>query len=652
MVGGTNVFPYQVLRADTRRYNLYGRVQYDLSDGIQVWARGLYSYFRSQNVTAQIRAATGGTGPFLTISRDNPYLQAALTPAQLALIPAGGSLSIGYLGNDFGPPLNTVTSRTYSFSGGLKGEFGENWRWDVSTQYGRARSIAESTNTPITANFNNAINATTLNGQIVCASATARAAGCQPINILGRASYSPAAYAYAFGTAFAAANTTLFETAANLNGEPFSLWAGPVSVGFGAEYRKETFVTDVDPLSQAGAFLARTPRNFPKASQSVKEAYIETIVPLLDVDWFGGKLDFNGAARVTDYSVSGRVKTWKVGLVWKPIPDIMLRGTLSRDIRAPSLPELFTATVASVPRPLVIDPRPAFAGQLPYAYDAVTGGNVNLRPEIARTASAGVVLSPRFLDRLQLSVDYYKIRIREAIGATGAGTIITNCIGTGVADVSSPFCSLITFANNNPNTGAVLSVVSNNANFAEFKTKGFDLGLNYVQPLSDFFTDADGRLVLNVQATHVQEYRSTFDVSLLFPNGVNRAGQTGAIFGGTAGLPKWVVNSTLSYRGGKFQSSLQHRWISRGRFNNAFVGPDQAGYSPTLVNSINDNIIPVVGYVNFSASFNAGTNDQRRELYLTINNLFDKDPPLPAINNNAYYDLLGRAYRIGFRFSL
>jgi len=644
MVGGTNVFPYQVLRAATRRYNLASHAEFEISPSVQLWAQGLYSDTSADNVSAQIRAATGGTTSFLSISRNNPYLQAALTPAQLALIPANGSLSIGYLGNDFGPPLIHNKSETYDLSGGLKGDFGDSWRWDVGTQYGRNRSTSDQANTAITANFLNAINAVSMNGQIVCASDAARAAGCEPINILGHASYSPGAYAYAFGTTHAVAVSTLFEATANLNGEPFSLWAGPVSVGVGAEYREESFKTDVDPLSQAGAFMARAPRNFPKVGQNVKEGYLETIVPLLKEDWFTGSLEFNGAIRVTDYSVSGSVTTWKTGLVWKPIPDIMLRGTLSRDIRAPSLTELFTTAVAAVPRPIYADPRAAFAGQPSYAYDVISGGNVNLKPEIARTLSFGAVLNPRFLSRLQASVDYYQIKVHDAIGSTGAGTILTNCLGTGVANVGSPYCSLITFANNDPVKGQVLSVVSQNANFAQFNTRGLDLAASYYQPVGA------GRITFNAQATRVFEYRSTFDVSLLFPNGVNRAGQTGAIFGGSPGIPKWAVNTSLAYRGERLETSVQFRWISQSHFDNSLVGPDDPSYSPTLVNSTSNNIVPARGYVNLGASYNIGSEIHRIELYGAINNLFNQAPPLPAINNNAWYDLFGRTYRVGIRF--
>ena len=650
MVGGTNVLPYQVLRAATQRYNLVGNLEFDFSDNVTAWVRGIYAETEAENISAQIRAATGGTTGFLSLSRNNPYLQAALTPAQLALIPANGSLTIGYLGNDFGPPRIKNEGRLYSFAGGLKGTIGSNWRWDATLAYGRNRSEQLQSNTAITANFLNAVNAVSLNGQIVCANAAARAAGCQPINILGRASFSPEAYAYAFGTSDAVAITTLFEAAANVNGEAFSIWAGPVSLGAGVEYREESFLTRVDPISQAGGFMARAPRDFPKAEQSVKEAYLEAIVPLLSEDWFTGALDLNGAVRLTDYSTSGSVTTWKAGLTWKPIPDILLRGTLSRDIRAPSLPELFTAAVQTVPRPLYADLRPAFAGQPQYQYDVVTGGNVNLKPEIARTTTLGAVFNPRFLSRLQFSVDYYQIKIREAIGANAAASVLTNCLGTGVGDPANPFCQLITFANNNITTGAVQSVVAQNANFAQFRTKGLDFGLSYTQPLSDFAASLPGRLVFSAQATHVIEYRSSFDISPLFPNGVNRAGQTGALFGGSPGLPDWAVNANLGYRDSRFEANVQYRWISRSRQNNAQVGPDDPAYSPALVNSISNNIIPAVGYVNIGASYNFGKEGTKQQLYFVVNNLFNKAPPLPAINNNAWYDLLGLSYRVGVRF--
>lgn len=184
---------------------------------------------------------------------------------------------------------------------------------------------------------------------------------------------------------------------------------------------------------------------------------------------------------------------------------------------------------------------------------------MGLKPEIGRTDSLGVVFTPRFLANFNFSVDYFSIKVNNAIGATGAATSLTNCIGSGAVDLTSPYCELITFAGNNPQTGAVLSVLSQNANFAQFQTRGLDFALNYAIPVSDIFTGESARITLTSQATHAMEYRSTFDVSRTFPNGINRAGQTGAIFGGTAGVPDWVANTTLSYRGSRLQANVQYR---------------------------------------------------------------------------------------------
>lgn len=664
MIGGANVDPYQVLRPRTRRLSLLANITYDLGSDIEAWVQPLYSDVEANNIGAQIRAATGGTGSFLNFRRDNYYLGQALTAAQLALVPTSG-LSIGYLGNDFGPPRIDIRNQTARIAGGLRGSFADNWRWDISGAYSRNESSQTIANAPITANFQNAIDAVQVTaanrgssglaiGSVVCRSTlTNPANGCQPLNILGRASGTDAAYGYAFGTAHARTITTLSEVTANVNGEPFEIWAGPVSVGLGANYRFESLQTAVDARSQAGGFTARTPRNFPRASQNVKEAYAEVIVPLLSDEMGFGKLDLNGAGRVTDYSISGNVTTWKVGATWKPISDILLRGTLSRDIRAPSLPELFTPNVATLPQPLTngaaADVRPAFAGQA-YAIDVFTGGSTALRPEIGRTLTAGVVFQPRFIPRLQFSVDFYRIKLTNAIGALGQGSVIQNCLGSGTAATGNPYCQLITFANNDPVNGRILSVNSANANFAEFKTKGIDLALSYVQPLSEISANLPGRLSFTSQATHVIEYRASTDVSVLYPDGVDRAGQTGALFGGTAGLPSWNVNTTLDYRVDKFDINAQLRYISRSRQNNALIGPDQAGYSPTLFNSVNDNVIPAVAYLNLGASYDFAFGGSRSELFVTVNNVFDKAPPLPAINNNAYYDLLGRSYRVGMRF--
>jgi outer membrane receptor protein involved in Fe transport len=657
MAGGTNALNYQQLRAAIERANFLSHITYRLGNDVTVYVEPLFSRLHSTNIGAQRRDG-GGTGPALTFRPDNYYLVNALTPAQRALVPANG-LAIGYMGNDFGPGVIDTWSTTSRLLAGVRGSFGATWKWDAFVQSGR--NVADQTiaNINNNANFGRAIDAvqvTSANvgssglqiGSIACRSTLAAPTnGCAPVNILGTASGSAAAYSYIFGTASSQTVSKLHEASFSLQGEPVSTWAGPVSVGTGLNFRKEELEATVDALSQSGGWSARTPVAQPHASYNVKEAYLETIVPLAKGLALAKSLDFNGAVRRTDYSTSGGVTTWKGGLSWEPMADVRLRGTRSRDIRAPNLGELYTPTTPAVPLPTVRDPRPAFNNS--YLTAGTAGGNADLKPEISNTTTFGVVFQPQSLKRLSMSADYYRIRINDAIGTTAAQAVVDSCLAGGALDAGSPYCSQITFANNDPVRGIITKVASNSANVASFRTDGIDLQASYSQPLKALHDSLAGTVNLNLQATRVFEYWTSTDISALFPQGINRAGQTGAGFGGPAGLPKWTANASLSYRLRKLMANVQLRFISRSHQNNGFIGPDDAAYSPTLANSIDNNMIASMTYVNLGASYDFGTR-QRRELFVTLDNAFDRNPPLPA-NNNAYYDLMGRTIKAGLRVS-
>jgi outer membrane receptor protein involved in Fe transport len=648
---------YQQLRAKAERVNFLSHVNYELSDQVTLYLEPLYARVHSTNIGAQRRDG-GGTGPALNLKSDNYYLNNALTPAQRSLLTPSG-LSIGFMGNDFGPGVIDTWSTTARILAGARGKFGASWKWDAFVQSGRSVADQEISNINNNANFLRAIDAVQVTpanagtsglalGTVVCRSSLATPGnGCSPVNILGKASGSDAAYAYVFGTATSQTISKLQEASFSLQGEPASTWAGPISIGTGLDFRKESLESNVDALSQTGGWSARTPANLPYSSYNVKEVYGEAIVPLAKNAWLARSLDFNAAVRRTDYTTSGAVTTWKGGLSWEPIADFRLRGTRSRDIRAPNLGELYTAVTPAVPLPTVRDPRAAFNNS--YLTQGTAGGNPNLRPEISNTTTFGVVFQPSYLKRLSISADYYRIDIKDAIGTTAAQTVVDSCLAGGAVNPASPYCSQISFANNDQVNGAITKVASNSANVASFRTHGVDLQLSYTQPMKALNENLAGTLNLNLQSTRVFEYWTSTDVSALFPNGINRAGQTGAGFGGPAGLPKWSTNAQLSYKLQKLVLNTQVRNISRGHYNNAFIGPDQAGYSPTLSNSINNNVVPSMTYVNLGASYDFGGKD-RRELFVTVDNLFDRTPPLPA-NNNAYYDLMGRTVRAGLRVS-
>lgn len=644
----------QQLRPDLERGNVLARVSYQVSDKVSVHLEPLLSQVKTSGILI-VRRDGAGAGPALRIQNDNPYLVQALTPAQLAQVPGytpgntqfGGGLSIGYLGVDFGPIVSHITQTTARVAAGVKGSLGDAWTWDTSLVTARNKTERASANNFNNPNFRNAIDAIRVNGQIVCRSEAARAQGCQPINVLGSASASPAALAYVQGTATGDSQTQLDSFSANIQGEPFELPAGAVSLGAGIEHRTESLSLTTDALSRSGAWLSGTGGSLAKVKLSVTEAYLETIVPLLKGSTLAKSLELNAAVRGTDYSTSGKVTTWKAGLSWEPTNELRLRGTRSRDIRAPTLVDLFSpvTTVAPVP----VDPRTALSGVPAPTALPTAGGNAALKPEKADTTTVGLVFQPTWLRRMSMSADYYDINVKDAITSTAAGTIVNTCLPNGIYS-GSPLCSLITFANNDVVRGQILGVSTQQANVGSFKTRGVDLQLSYTKNLDELSKSLQGVLNLRVMGTRVLEYTTSADITPLRPQGINRAGQTGAAFGGPAGLPKWAWTATADYRLRGLSMNAQLRYISRGHQDNGLVGPDDPTYSPTLPNSVNHNIVPAYTLVNVGASYDFGGNGQRRELYLAISNLFDRDPPLPA-NGTAYYDLMGRSFRVGARFS-
>ena len=154
---------------------------------------------------------------------------------------------------------------------------------------------------------------------------------------------------------------------------------------------------------------------------------------------------------------------------------------------------------------------------------------------------------------------------------------------------------------------------------------------------------------MNLLATHAISFKSSTDVSTLFPNGIDRAGQTGAQFGGPAGVPKWLVNYTADYEVGRLGLNANVRFVSKSHVNNGLFGPGEPEYNPALATSINNNTILDAAYLDLGVRYKLGSRENIT-LYFNVDNVFNRNPPLPA-TGSAYYDLMGRTYKGGVRFS-
>lgn len=637
----TQVNSFQSLDPEEKRKSAFGRLSFEIADGVELFAQA--SYAKSDNL--------GWLGVQLnqnnvTIRSDNAFIPASVRTQLQALNLA--QFTLGTSNADLPIRKNDTRRALQRYVVGANGSFdmlAGAARWDLYYQKGisRTREMARDiTNNARLANAQDAVFAAAGNpggyaaGTIVCrinidASATNDDRACVPFNRLGIGVNSQAALDYILGNPFRRQKFEQDVFAANLSFDAFSLPAGPVSVAIGGEHRREKVSGAVPTQFQTGWFVG----NFlpSMGSYKVTEGYIELVVPVID------GLDFNGALRGTDYSTSGFVTTWKGGVTFEPIPDIRLRATRSRDIRAPNLGELFTAGSTRIN--VLID---SSQNNASVQFAGTTRGNPLLQPEKADQWNVGVVLNPRFLPGFALSVDYYDIKIDGAIGSVAAQTIVDRC-NEGV----EAFCTAIV---RGPNAfGNNLQVFESPFNFAEQKARGLDIETSYRT------TFGNASLTLRGMTTRYLE--NYFNNGIDAP--IERVGQNGVDAGTT---PKWIYRVQGTYANSGFTFNLIGRGVSGGVYDNSFVECTSGCPASTVTNrTINDNQIDGAFYLDTSLSQDIEMGDKTLQLFLSINNLLDKDPPVVApgpagsayatpATNQSIYDLLGRTYRFGVRFKM
>ena len=605
---------------------IYARGSYDLTDDITA-----YGEFGYANVKSKIFARVYERDGNITIRNDNAYLD----PAIKATMAANGltSFSLGKMFLDWGPSVGRNDREQFRYVGGLEGKFGNNWSWDVYGQHGKTDFLnGDYTNNPITANFNNAVDAVVnpANGQIVCRSTlTNPGNGCVPLNAFGTNKSTPAALAYIYGQSYQNITIKQDVASASLRGEPFSTWAGPVSIALGGEWRRESYAATTTALDQTNAFFLGNFRPS-KGHYNVKEGFFETVVPLLKDKRFFHEFDFNGAVRYTDYSLSGSVVSWKLGLTWDVDNQLRFRGTRSRDIRAPNLAELFQA--GNNLNQTISDP----VLNKSYSIQQFASGNPNLVPEKADTSSVGVVYRPTWLPGFAASVDYFDIKIDKAIYSNTAQAVINLCQG------GDPLqCSFIT--RNAANQITLIKLLP--LNIGGEATRGVDFETSYTRSLSDIVSTWSGTLNLRAVGTYVAHRTVTV-------GGVTTeyAGQNANFDQNSQAVPSWRWLASATYDSDHFTATVTERFISAGKINVAWVqGVD-----------IDKNHVPSVFYTDLSLGYKMPHLGKGAEIYFAVQNLFDRDPPVAPIygatgflgtGTNAYlYDVIGRQFRGGVRF--
>lgn len=630
---------------DTKK--IFGRFEYEFGSGLTAYVQ-LMGARNELTYTSLANSFVGGTSA--RIALDNPYLN--LTPAQLAA--AGGQPLTVAIYSPYAPKPSTTEETDYwNATLGFEGAIGDSWTWKAAYNRGDSDHQVEQAGLFDWRRAYAAIDAVRdTNGNIVCrATLSADAAvrnsfaGCRPLNVLGEGAMltTPEGYAYAIGSSrYRAKNVQDFVTL-SASGRLFDLPAGSVDAAFGVEYRKQELelTSNADPalldtpaeraayfngvtVPASALFYWLTNVGVADGTVNVKEAFVEFNVPLLSDLPLVRTLDLNLAGRATDYSTSGSVETWKVGTTWRPVDDLLLRATVSRDIRAPTLFNLYAGDQSSIGT--LVDPVSGITGNV----TLLTGGNRGLEPEEADTFTVGAVFSPQALPDFTVSVDYFRLKIDGAIGSLGTTQIVQNCF---VSGGTAPECALVT----RPSPNAFPTLVRNApANIAFLETAGVDVDATYGLDLGA------GRLAMRLYASYLEKYET--QQSSTAP--VFEFAGTGLSGAQPVARPNWRGMLNLNYDIGNFGASVAQQYI--GGFKLGSEEPNQIYSNPHFGS---------MWYTDLTLRYRFGRERGGIETFLTVNNLFDRDPPLvpgttPGVNLPtiiSVYDTIGRAFTAGVR---
>jgi len=664
------------------RQGIFGRISYEITDGIELFAEAAYNrqeiFFNAgPNLqTGIVLNATGCTQTPVPITC-NAFLLNTLGAAQLQGIT---SVTIATTSADL--PGRGIDNRreVQRYLIGAEGEFnlfGSAARWDVYGQYGRAEVREQLRDIQNIARINAARDAAFApagsgfpTGSIQClinvdANPNNNDPACVPLNRLGTGVANPAAIAYVLGDPYRDQVIEQTVVGFNVSTTPFATWAGDVSIAIGAEYRREEvsgFVpAEFQPVpivdangNVTGATNRWSVGNYLPSfgSYDVKEAYLETVIPL------GLGLELNGAVRATDYSTAGYVTTWKVGATWQPIDDFRLRVTRSRDVRAPNLNDLFQAGTANsdsvsnpgfstgASPPFVPAGQPVQAG---YSYSGFATGNPDLEPEKSDQWNIGAVFSPTFLPGFNLAVDYFDIEVNSGISTFSAQQIVNLCFLGEAA-----FCDAISVdASRTQNPAQPYLIIRTQPfNAASQEVRGIDVDASYRTPLSRLFGGVDGTLTLRGIATRYLENR--FDSGVPGTVVTNSVG----VNGGQSTTPTWIYRFSASYDTDAFGVTAIARGVSSGKYvANGIECQTTCPVSTVNAPTYERNRVDGTFYVDLNATLRFDTFGGRNgEFFINVTNLFNATPLLlPETGlaaNSTYSDLLGRQFRVGVRLRL
>jgi outer membrane receptor protein involved in Fe transport len=708
------------------RYNISAVGHFEITPALVPFFEGTFSRTDS--------SGTGGSGPaFIAgtalgdvfqffggrnreqIRLDNPYLTTQAVNTICGIRAQRGqacpnslqfSVNEGLLG--LGNRTENARRDTYRIVGGIRGDLGSSWNYEVSANFGQLKERTKILGNLDTQRMLLAMDAVRnpANGQIVCRSQIDPSAAfggttyfysyaygndgihhfdqnfqqrlqqdvaaCVPVNVLG-GQFTDAQKAYLLRNTVSHGKTQQFDATAFITGDTskfFNLPGGPIGIVLGGEYRTDNLSYDQDPQVQLGYTFYNSIPTFKAPRQKVKEAFGEIRIPIMKDRPLLRELEIDGAARVSNYNLgsTGTVWAYNANLIYSPISGLRLRGNYARAVRAPNQVELFTPFGQNFtpPPPAFFDPcdinqvtqgstsRAAncLAAGVPagtqfnyvQSLPYLSGGNQQLQAEVSNSITIGGVFIPRFLPGFSASVDYYDIKVKKAISFLNPQFILDQCYD--LPSLDNPFCGFFRRA-----TGAQLGhdaqpfgIIDNSLRVTPFNFAKLKARGLDIEIAYRHQIGRIGRLDTKLTWTHALELTQWTNPA--DPTvGDRLLSELGG--GGQPAAPQDAFNWNSSLQHGRFTFGYQMRYIGRMVVNTYESWFSFEGNPPQDADYSDRTWYPVRFYHDVRLGVDVGP---KYNFYLGVDNLTNAKPPYGTSGiggGSGIYDVYGRFYYAG-----
>lgn len=650
---------FRYLQLPLERYSGFGRASFDVSPGLSLFLQGFFT--RTKTQTSLNPSPIAGSNGISAVPVTNPFIPEDFRTLLASRPNPAGTFNVDVRTDVVGPRVSARVYDTYQIIAGAEGQTGlGDWTYSVTGTYGRNDIQSYAYNFVSRTRVNQLLRAAD-GGNSLCEG------GYNPFGV-NRISASCAAYISPRLSSPTYLEQEIIEAGAQ--GGLFDLPGGQVRAALGAGYRRDKYATTADPLLQANDIIFGSGQTF-SGSIGVKEFYGEISLPILRDMTFFHALNIDLAYRYSDYNTVGGVHTYKADGYWEPARGVRFRSGYERAVRAPNIgevfqPQAFGSTIIGLAGSIGSgDPCDVSGGYRQGANAAqvrslclaqgvptslidnftfaqqsvniISGGNPALNEEVADTYTAGIVLTPRFgtplLGNFSLSVDFYSIDVRDAVGSVTANVALARCFNAdGFSNPtysdSSPFCSLVL---RDANNGTIFQVQQLLFNLGGYRTSGIDAQASWQTSLGNI-----GTLGFNLVGSYLRSFKVQTLPTDPFIDFAGTIGN-GQIDPVAISRPKYKGIFTLTYALGGFNAAAQWRYI--GKMKNAANVPN-GGTAPG---------VPSVSYFDLNIGYQLS---DRLNIWGNVSNLTDRKPPAyPSQGSTdfATYDVLGRRFTMGLR---